>query len=188
MIEQGGDGSQPHLVPQAVEPHEVEDEVEDASHARERLREGVTMALYISLSLLAVLVAQPTSLAPGASKSPALTIVLTSVGLIVAHWLAFRLSTRLVHRGQLSAANVELIGAQLIGGLAVTVVAVIPVLLIGGFGGVLAAELLLLAFIAVVGYVAARSVPLSRPRALVYVAIVVAFALVVLWVKGLVHH
>jgi hypothetical protein len=62
------------------------------------------------------------------------------------------------------------------------------VLLIGGFGGVLAAELLLLAFIAAVGYVDARSVPLSRPRALIYVAVVVALALVVLWVKGLVHH
>jgi hypothetical protein len=184
MIEQEGDTRQPHLVTPAVEPHEAG----DVSHVHERMREGVTMALYISLSLLAVLVAQPTSLAPGASESPALAIVLTSVGLIVAHWLAFRLSTRLVHRGQVSAASVELIGAQLIGGLAVTVVAVIPVLLIGGFGGVLAAELLLLAFIAVVGYVAARSVPLSRPRALAYVAAVVALALVVLWIKGLVHH
>ena len=52
----------------------------------------------------------------------------------------------------------------------------------------LAAELLLLAFIAGVGYAAARSVPLSRPRALVYVAIVVVLALAVLCVKGLVHH
>jgi hypothetical protein len=107
MIEPGGASSRPHLASPAVEPPEAG----DAWHVHERLREGVTMALYISLSLLAVLVAQPTSLAPGASESPALAIVLTAVGLIVAHWLAFRLSTRLVHRGQVSAASVELIVA-----------------------------------------------------------------------------
>ena len=184
MIEQGGGIGQSQLVPPAVASHQAD----GTSHGHERIHEAVTMALYVSLSLLAVLVAQPTSLAPGASESPALAIVLTSVGLILAHLLAFRLSTRLVHRGQLSPASAELLGAQLIGGLAVTLVAVVPVLLIGGPGGVLAAELLLLAFIAGVGYVAARSVPLSRPRALAYVAVVVALALAVLWVKGLVHH
>jgi hypothetical protein len=185
MIEQGDEASRSDLAPRANEPPEVG----DGSHrARERMREGVTMALYISLSLLAVLVALPTSFAPEASESPALAIVLTSVGLILAHRLAFQLSTRLVHGWQLSAASVELLGAQLIGGLAVTVVAVTPVVLIGGPGGELAAELLLLAFIAGVGYVAARSVPLSRPRSVVYVAVVVALALVVLWVKNLVHH
>jgi len=184
MIEQGGDTGQCQHVPRADEPHQVG----DTSHAHERIHEGVTMALYISLSLLAVLVAQETSLAPAAYASPALAIVLTSVGLILAHLLAFRLSTRLVHRGRLSPASAELLGAQLIGGLAVTAVAVMPVLVIDGPGGVLVAELLLLAFIAGVGYVAARSVPLSRPRALAYVAVVAVLALAVLWVKGLVHH
>jgi hypothetical protein len=184
MIEQGHDTIQPHLVSRAVEPHLVD----RASHDHERVHAGVTMALYISLSLLAVMVAQEASLDPLVSGSHAMVIVLTSVGLILAHRLAFQLSTRLVHRGQVSPASVELLGGQLIGGLAITVVAVTPVLLFDGPGGLLAAELLLLAFIAGVGYVAARSVPLSRPRALAYVAIVVVLALVVLWVKGLVHH
>jgi hypothetical protein len=146
------------------------------------------MALYISLSLLAVLVALPSNLASGSSATPALTIFLTSIGLILAHALAFRISTRLVHRGQLSAANLELLAAQISGGMAVTVVAVTPVLIIGGPDGVRAAEFLLLAFVAVVGYLAARSVPVSQTRALVYVTIVVALTLGVLWVKGLVHH
>jgi hypothetical protein len=48
--------------------------------------------------------------------------------------------------------------------------------------------LLLLAFVAVVGYVTARSVPVSRPRALAYVMIVVVVTLVVIWVKSLVPH
>jgi hypothetical protein len=115
-------------------------------------------------------------------------IFLTSVGLILSHVLAFRLSTRLVHRGQLTAASIELVLAQLIGGLSATVLAVAPVLLIGGPAGVRTSELLLLGFIAVVGYVAARSGPMSRPRALIHVAIVVAITLGVLWFKGLVPH
>jgi hypothetical protein len=146
------------------------------------------MALYISLSLLAVLAALPSSLDPGTAARPALTIFLTTLGLILAHALAFRISTRLVHRGELSAANLELLAAQIIGGLAVTAVAVTPVLLLGGPAGVRAATWLLLGFVAVVGYLAARSVPLSRPRALVYVALVMALTLGVLWVKSLVHH
>ncbi len=182
-MEPGTDISQSRL-----EVHQAGDASHVREHAHERVREGVTMALYISLSLLAVLVALPSSLDPGTAASPALTIFLTSVGLILAHTLAFRLSTRLVDHGRLSRANLELLGAQLAGGLAVTAVAVIPVLLIGGPSGVRVAELLLLAFIAVVGYAAARSVPLSRPRALIYVAITVVFTLGVLWVKNLVHH
>ncbi len=182
-MESGTDTSQSRL-----ELHQAGDASHVREHTDERVREGVTMALYISLSLLAVLVALPSSLDPGAAARPALTIFLTSVGLILAHTLAFRLSTRLVDHGRLSAANLELLGAQLIGGLAVTAVAVIPVLLIGGPAGVRVAELLLIAFIAVVGYAAARSVPLSRPRALLYVAIIVVLSLGVLWVKNLVHH
>ncbi|HVG98854.1 MAG TPA: hypothetical protein VNK05_18240, partial [Chloroflexota bacterium] len=154
----------------------------------ERVHEGLTMALYVSLSLLAVLVALPPSMDPGAAARPALTLCLTSVGLILAHALAFRLSARLVHHGALPAAQLELLAAQLAGGLAVTAVAVTPVLLIGGPEGVRAAEFLLLAFVAVVGYLAARAVPVSRPRALAYVAFVVALALGVLWIKSLVGH
>jgi hypothetical protein len=62
------------------------------------------------------------------------------------------------------------------------------VLLIGGPDGVRAAGFLLLAFVAVVAYLAARAVPVSRPRALAYAASVVALALGVRWIKSLVGH
>jgi hypothetical protein len=78
--------------------------------------------------------------------------------------------------------------AQVLGGLAVTFIAVTPVVFIGGSAGVRVAEFLLLAFVAVVGYFAARSASASRPRALVYVMIVVVLTLGVLWVKNLVGH
>ena len=183
MVEEGGTTSQPDHASRAAEPHQAG----HLSHAHERVREGVTMALYIGLSLLAVLVAQETSHDPGEFESPAKDIVLTSAGLILAHMLAFQLSTRLVHNGEMSPASADLLWTQLIGGLAVTLVAVMPVLLIGGPGGVLTSKLLLIGLIAGVGYAAARSVPHSRPRSLLYVVIVVVLALVVLWVKGLVH-
>ena len=45
-----------------------------------------------------------------------------------------------------------------------------------------------LCFIAVVGYVAARSVPLSRSRSLGYVAGVVVLTLAILWIETLFNH
>jgi hypothetical protein len=158
------------------------------AHRRERMREGVTMALYISLSLLAVMLALPREAGPSTAESPALVIFLTALGLILAHQLASRLSTRLAHHGRLGHEHLDLFAAQLVGGLIVTVVAVIPVILIEGYRGVVVSELVLLAFIAAVAYAAARLVPYSRFRSLLFTGGIVVLALGVLWVKGLVGH
>jgi hypothetical protein len=149
-----------------------------AATRAERIREGVTMALYIALSLLAVMFALPTSVAPTDAASHASLLFVTSIGLLIAHQLAFRLSARLAH-GKLASEHLELLAAQLIGGLAVTLVAVVPVFLIGDKAGLI---------VAVVGYIAARGIPLSRPRALLFVAGVVALTLVVIGVKNLAHY
>ena len=158
------------------------------SHRQELVRECVTMALYVGLTLLAVMVALPKDVAPESSDSPAAVLFFTSLGLLFAHQVAYRVSARLAHRGQLLSEHVELLAAQLVGGLAVTAIAVIPVLFVDGRAGVLISELLLLGFIAVVSYVAARSVPVGRLRALGYSAGIVALTLVVLWVENLVDH
>lgn len=158
------------------------------THRRERLREGVTMALYVGLSLLAVMVALPSDAGPSASDSPAALLFLTALGLLIAHWLAFRISARLAHRGRLASEHLELLAAQLAGGLAATAVAVLPVLLLGTPTGILVAELLLIGFVALVAYAAARTVPLDRIRAGGYVAAVVVLSLVVLSVKNLAGH
>jgi hypothetical protein len=160
----------------------------DSDQQRERLREGITMALYIGLSLLGVMVALPAEVSPSSASSPAGVIVLTAVGLLVAHWLAFRLSARFAHHGQLTAEHLELLGAQLVGGLAVTAVAVVPVMLLGREPGVLVAELGLIGFVGAIGYAAARTIPVSRSRAGLYVVAVVVLALAVLWIKTLVGH
>lgn len=161
---------------------------QDEGHRQARIREGLTMALYIGLSLLAVMVALPTDVTAAANPDPAVTLFLTSIALLIAHQLAFRLSARLAHQGELRSEHLDLLAAQLVGGLAVTAVAVIPVVLIGGRTGVVVAELLLLAFIAIVGYASARTIHVSRGRALLSVVGVIALVLVVLWLKDLVHH
>jgi hypothetical protein len=145
------------------------------------------MALYIALSLLAVMFALPASVSSAAGASHAAIIFVTSIGLLIAHQLAFRLSARLAH-GKLASEHAELLAAQLIGGLAVTVVAVVPVLVNGGAARLRVAELALITFIAVVGYIAARGIPVSRARALLSVAGVVALTLLVIGVKNLAHY
>lgn len=173
------------------QPSEVSNNVMSAepSHDLERkewLREAVTMALYVSLSLLAVLVALP----PGtnlADRHLAGTILVTAVALLLAHQVAFRLSTRLINKGLLDDAGRRLLSAQVTGGLVTGVVAAAPVFLFGA-RALRLTEFLVLAFVAATGYRAARSVPTSRTKALGYVAFVVVVVLAVLFVKSLVAH
>jgi diaminopimelate decarboxylase len=152
----------------------------------ERIREGMTIALYLSLSLLAVMVAFEDPTHPETTGLANL-VFLTAIGLLLAHLLAFRMSSRLVARGGRTDEHLYLVGAQLIGGGLVTLLATVPLLLLGSWPGLLVSELLLLALISGVGYVTARSSGSGRARSLLYVAGVVALTLVVLWVKSLAH-
>ena len=157
-------------------------------HERKEIwREGFTMALYISLSQLAVLTALPSSSVQG-SSTLALTIALTSVGLVLAHQLAFRMSSRLIAEGsRLEPMAPRILRAQLVGGALVTALAVLPVLLFGAEAYRWSIALLLL-FVLGVGYLVARSAPTSRPRSLLYVGFVAILVVGVLVVKGLVGH
>jgi uncharacterized membrane protein YfhO len=145
------------------------------------------MALYVSLSQLAVMTALPAQEASVDSKL-ALTVALTSVGLVLAHQVAFRMSSRLVAPGsQLEPLAPRLLRAQLLGGGAVTVLAVLPILLFGPAAYNWSVGLLLL-FVMVVGYLVARSAQRSRARSMVYVAVVGIAVIGVLAVKSLVSH
>ena len=165
----------------------VPDPLSEDDEKPELWREGITMALYISLSQLAVMVALPTQQVQEASNL-ALTVALTSVGLILAHQLAFRLSTRLISKdSSVSPRDLRLLRAQLIGGGAVTLLAALPILLFGN-GAYRVSLALLLLFVMVVGYLAARTAPTSRPKSLLYVLGVAALVVGVLFVKNLVSH
>lgn len=160
---------------------------DDDPEESEIWREGITMALYISLSQLAVMVALPTQQVQDASNL-ALTVALTSIGLILAHQLAFRISTRLVSKdSRVGQRDLRLLRAQLIGGGAVTLLAALPILLFGNGAYRISLGLLLL-FVMVVGYLAARTAPTSRPKSLLYVLGVAVLVVGVLFVKNLVSH
>lgn len=148
---------------------------------REMWREGVMMAVYVSLSLLAVMIAWPGDIGAAA-------VAVTSLGLVLAHRFAFRISTQLVNEGRLDAEHLEVLGAQLVGGLLVTVVAMLPLLVLEGETSVLVAELLLVAFIGAAGYAAARSRSAPPLRAAFYMARVIGLALLVIAVKTFSAH
>jgi hypothetical protein len=160
---------------------------DSGSDKREWVREAMTMALYISLSLLAVLVALPTThIAPSGTRA-AVTVVATAVGLVLAHYVAFRLSSRLVDQGLITGESLELLGAQLSGALPVAIAAAIPPLVLGGTSGRLVSELLLVAFVAGVGYRAARQ-SAGPGRSILYVGGVLVAVGVVVAVKTAVGH
>jgi hypothetical protein len=159
----------------------------DQAHHVDRMQEGVTMALYVSISLLAVMLALPRDL-EAVAQHPAELVGLTGIGLIVAHIAAFTMSSRLVSAGKLTWRSRDLIGAQLVGGLAVIGIALVPLLVLDGYTAVVIAELVLLALIAAVGYRVARVAQLSRFRAVLNVGGVVVIVLAVLWLKGLGAH
>src|SRR4029079_5253660 len=92
----------------------------DEGQRQARIREGLTMALYIGLSLMARMVALPRHVTPPLDPRRAVTLFLTSISLLIAHQLAFRLSARLAHQGALGAEHLDLLAAQVVGGLAVT--------------------------------------------------------------------
>lgn len=165
----------------------AEADLAERHERREIWREGFTMALYISLSQLAVLTALPSSSVEG-SSTLALTIALTSVGLVLAHQLAFRMSSRLIAEGsRLEPMAPRILRAQLAGGAFVTVLAVLPVLLFGAEAYRWSIALLLL-FVLWVGYLVARTAPTSRLRSLLYVGFVAILVVGVLVVKNLVGH
>ena len=74
-----------------------------------------------------------------------------TVGLALAHWFAFRVSARLVGAGSVRPHDVESAGAQLAGAAGVALLASVPVVLVPESVELELVELLLAAFIALVG-------------------------------------
>lgn len=157
------------------------------STRREEIREGVTMALYIGLSLLAVLAAVPTT-RRDTRLEVAETMFLTALGLMVAHMLAFSISTRLVSKGRFDEHAKRVLVSQLAGGFLVVALATVPTVVFDPGYSMQIAGAVLLAMVAVVGYLAARAAEVSRTRALLYVVLVLLLVAAVLLVKGLVGH
>src|SRR5690606_38937918 len=122
----------------------------DVGHDVELRKEAATMALYVAICLLAAL----SAVAEHAARGHVDTLKLvwgTTIGLAAAHWLAFRLSARLVASGTIRGHDAQAAAAQLAGAAAVALLATVPVLLLPSTAELDVARLVLAAFIALVG-------------------------------------
>jgi uncharacterized membrane protein YgdD (TMEM256/DUF423 family) len=150
-------------------------------------REGITMSLYISLSLLAVISAFPTQ-NENSDFSFAWAIALTSVGLIMAHQVAYRMSSRLLTaNSKLHDQAGRVLFAQLVGGALVTALALIPALILEDSAFFVSLATLFL-YVMIVGYVIARSRPTSRLRSVGYIASIALAVAAIIFVKSLISH
>jgi len=113
----------------ASDPHETATRAAfEEITRRELAREAVTMALYVSITLLAALVALPSDDVPGTLHTAAL-IWGGAAGLALAHWLAFDVGARLFETARLD--RLHRLGGpvSLAAALSVALVASIPILI-----------------------------------------------------------
>lgn len=157
-------------------------EVEDAEEERaELVKEGCTMALYVAVCLLAAFAAIPEH------DDRAHTIPITwgvTIGLALAHWFAFRVSARLVGDGRVRQTDVAVGVAQLAGAACVAVLASVPALLAPSSVELDVVTYVLAAFIAVTGYVVARSSGAGAACAVVYAVVVLVVAVAIAAIKN----
>ena len=106
--------------------------VENGAHRRALARELLASALYVALVLLAALIAVPADRLPPDADMVWLMLG-TAIGLLLAHWLAFRLAARITAEdGGWTPSAAQEAAAQLMGGLAVAVLAAAPFLVLDG--------------------------------------------------------
>lgn len=151
-------------------------------------REAIAAALYLALVLLGALVALPSDHLPAASDMVMLLIG-TSIGLILAHWLAFRLASRVTDTGGLwTAAAAKEATAQVAGALSVSLLAALPFWLLDGKAAVWTALGILAALPALTGLAIGRLHGLSWLKATLLSAFTFAAAVAVVTLKASVGH
>lgn len=163
-------------------------ELAPEQESRLAAREFFAAALYLALVLLAVLVAVPTESLPPDDAVVGLLLG-SSVGLMLAHWLAFRLAAHLTEeRGFAARSAAREAAAQIGGGLAVAALAALPFLLFDGVTALTGALVLLGALPALTGLAIARLRGRSWPSSVLAAAAVLVLAAVVVLVKEALGH
>lgn len=147
----------------------IDADTDGESHAlREHLeREAYTMALYISIVLLAGLAALSDHEQPGGLNVIAL-VWGTTIGLALTHWFAFHLAARLTAGGSKRREDVEIAVAQMCGAAAIAALVTVPLLLLPATVERDVARLEIAFLISAIAYLVARADGARRIRALVY--------------------
>jgi hypothetical protein len=156
-------------------------------HEEERdelAREALTMILYVSVVLLAALVALPVD----PEWNLAAVIWGTAIGLAVAHWFAFRVAARLFGDGRLQRHDAQLAVVQVLAAVLVALVASLPLLFLSDESGAEVATIELAAVIGLAGYQTARRSGAGHGRALGAGLTTLALGGLVVTVKALVSH
>lgn len=139
---------------------------------RELWREGLTMALYVTICLLAALSATDDE------EYETLAVVWgTTIGLALAHWVAFRMATRMVGRGTVDEHFAHSSLAQLAGAAGVAVVSSVPILVLPDSAERDWLRLVLVVVLGGAGFATARASGGTRANATVYALVVAALGL-----------
>ena len=161
---------------------------EQSAHRRALAREFFASALYVALVLLAALVALPRDRLP-TDHAVVATLVGTALGLVLAHFVAFRLAAHFTaESGWADAPLIQEAGAGLAGGIVVALIAGVPYLLLDGDDALLGSLLALATLPAIMGAAIARLRGRSWARSLVAAGLALAVAMVVVYVKDLLGH
>ena len=149
---------------------------------RELAREGVTMALYVAITLLGALVAIPSEDVPGTVETVAV-IWGGAAGLAIAHWLAFDIGARLYHTKQLD--RLHRLGGPvaLAGALAVAAITSIPIVVAPDDIAAEVAACVLALILAVAGFAIGRRNGEGFTRSLIGGLVVLVVAGLVIGVK-----
>jgi hypothetical protein len=156
---------------------------EDEDTHTEVVLEASTMALYVSVVLLAALVA----LEDDADIPDAEMLGLiwgTTLGLALAHFFAFRMSSRLVRGSTFHRRDLVVARAQAAGAVAVAALCTIPVLLLPNASEYDVVRLELGLLLGLAGYASGRTGGASRLRSLVMGAVTLVLGIGVALVKN----
>lgn len=160
----------------------------DPHHRRALAREFLASALYVAIVLLTALVALPKARLPS-DTSVVATMVGTAVGLIAAHFVAFRLAAHMTsEEGVAPAPVLEEAGAGFAGGLVVAILAALPFALLDGQDALLATLIALAILPALMGLAIARLRGYSWAASVVTAGLVLIMALAVVGLKTTLGH
>lgn len=149
-------------------------------------RESFTMALYLAIVLLAELSAWPVDVGDAAIIVSA--VWGTALGLAIAHWFAFSVSTRILWGGHENRTDRLATAGQLAAALVIATLASIPFAFGTGESAFTAASAILTVLIGIAGIRVARAGGASVVKTAVFAGAILVIAGVVVGVKAALGH
>jgi hypothetical protein len=157
------------------------------THRERMVHEATVMVLYVSIVLLATLVALPEDFTDHGNAALELIALEwgTAIGLALAHWFAFSVAGALLSGGLPSREDLQVVGAQLGGAAIVALVTMVPILVVGRDSDVTAAAFAPALILGLAGFRVARTGGRSVFAAVFAGVLVLVVGLTVATIKAL---